>query len=149
MMTLLYYHYCWTWPNILRILEVTSFQYLYNISKKNLGMEFIFSIQINITVFTSWGYCVWWKWPDMPKVPKIGSWWHFCNILGKECRNCFCFLFWGVQSCLLLLVSLNSQTVESFCLNTAIQWLNSNYVGRSCHLWYLCSKLMFFKRSRV
>ena len=49
----------------------------------------------------------------------------------------------------MLLVSLHNQTVEIFCLNTAIQCLNSNYVGRGCHLCYLCSKLMFFKRSRV
>ena len=37
--------------------------------------------------------------------------------------------------------------VEIFYLNTAIQWLNSNYVGRGSHLCCLCSKLMFFKRS--
>ena len=36
--------------------------------------------------------------------------------------------FNGVQSCLLLLLFLHSQTVEIFCLNSAIHWLNSNYV---------------------
>ena len=48
-------------------------------------------MQMNIKVSTSWDYCFWWKWPD----------------------------FTGVQPCLLLLVSLHSQTVEIF---TAIHY---------------------------
>ena len=48
------YHYWWAWLSILSILKVTSFQYLYNISKKKLGMEFNFCMQINIKVSTSW-----------------------------------------------------------------------------------------------
>ena len=56
-----HYHYCWAWLNILNILKVTSFQYLYNISKKKLGMEFAFYMQINIKVSTSWYYCSFWK----------------------------------------------------------------------------------------
>ena len=42
-------HYChnwWIWPSILKVLKVTSLQYLYNISKKKLGMEFTFYMQI-------------------------------------------------------------------------------------------------------
>ena len=36
-------------------------------------MEFIFDMQRNGKVSTSW-YCpFWWKWPDMSKVPKIES----------------------------------------------------------------------------
>ena len=78
-------------------------------------------------------------------------------ILRKECRSCFSALLWyktiryfmGLQSCLLLLVSLHSQTVEIVCLNNAIQRLNSNYVERSCQFCWLCSKLMFFKKSRI
>ena len=50
-----------------------------------------------------------------------------------------------ILSCLLLLVSLHSQNVEIVCLT--LQY--SNYVGRICHLCWLCSKLMFFKRSTV
>ena len=73
----------------------------------------------------------------MSKAPKIG-------IL-SQCHR----YFMAVKSCLLLLVSLHSQTVEMFCLKLVIQKLNSNYVGRSCHLCCFCSKLMFFKRSRV
>ena len=103
-------HYWWAWSSFLEVLKVTSLQYFYNISKKKLGMEFIFCMQINIKVSTSWHFG--WKWPGICKVPKIGSWWYFCNIIGKKCCNCFCVLFWckifryftGVQSCLLLLV---------------------------------------------
>ena len=29
-----YYHYWWVWTSILKVLKVTSLQYLYNISKK-------------------------------------------------------------------------------------------------------------------
>ena len=39
-----------------KILKVTSLQYLYNISKKKLGMEVIFDMQINVKVSTSWYY---------------------------------------------------------------------------------------------
>ena len=39
-------HYWSVWSSILEILNVTSVQYLYNISKKKLGMEFIFRMQI-------------------------------------------------------------------------------------------------------
>ena len=55
-----YYHYWWAWSNILRVFEATSLQYLYSISKE-LGMEFIFCMQINIKVSTSWHYRSWWK----------------------------------------------------------------------------------------
>ena len=55
--------------------------------------------------------------------------------------------FIGVQPCLLL-VSLHAR-LDIFCLYTAIQQLNSNYVGRSGHFCCLCSKLMVCKRSRV
>ena len=41
---------------ILKLLKVTSLQYLYNISKKKLGMEVIFGMQINVKVSTSWYY---------------------------------------------------------------------------------------------
>ena len=43
-----YYHYWWAWSSILKVLKVTSFQYLQNISKKKLGREFVFCMQINI-----------------------------------------------------------------------------------------------------
>ena len=60
--------------------------------KKKLGMEFTFCMLINIKDPTSWHYCFWWKWPDMSKVPKIGSWSYFCNILIKKWCTCFCVL---------------------------------------------------------
>ena len=61
--------------------------------KNKLGMEFIFCMQKNIKVSTSWYYHFWWKWLDMSKVPKIGSWQYFCNWK-KKYRNCFCVLLW-------------------------------------------------------
>ena len=69
-------------------------QYLHSISKKKLGMEFIFCIQININVSTNWHYHFWWKWPDISKVPKIESSKCFCNIVRKKYCNCFCVLLW-------------------------------------------------------
>ena len=44
------------------------------IKRKKLRMKFIFCFQVNMKVSTSWHYCFWWKWSDMSKVPKIGSW---------------------------------------------------------------------------
>ena len=79
----------WTWSNILKVLKVTSLQYLYNISKKKLGMEFIFCMQINIKVSTSWHYHFWKKWRDMSKVPKLGSWSNFGNCNKKYWLNLF------------------------------------------------------------
>ena len=52
-----YYHYCWVWSSILKVLKVISLQYLYNISKKKLGKKLIFCIQMSIKVCTSWDYC--------------------------------------------------------------------------------------------
>ena len=57
-----------------QVLKVTSFQYLYNISKKKLEMEAIFDTQINVKFSTGLFYPFWWKWPDMSNIPKIGSW---------------------------------------------------------------------------
>ena len=37
--------------SILKVLQVTRLQYLYNISKRKSGMKFIFSMQINIKVW--------------------------------------------------------------------------------------------------
>ena len=51
-----YYHFWWAWSSIFKVLKVITLQYLYNISKKKLGMCFIFCMQINIKVFTSWHY---------------------------------------------------------------------------------------------
>ena len=56
-----YCHYWWVWLSILKLLKVTSLQYHLNISKKKLGMEFIYCMQINVKVSTSWHYHFWWK----------------------------------------------------------------------------------------
>ena len=56
-----------------------SLQYL----KKEVRNRFIFYMQINIKVSASWGYCFWWKWPDMSKVPKIGSINSHFELVGK------------------------------------------------------------------
>ena len=64
----------WAWSSILKVLNVTSLQYLYNVSKKKLGMEFFFCMQVSIKVSTTWYNCFWWKWPGMFNIPKLGSW---------------------------------------------------------------------------
>ena len=56
-----YCHYWWVWLSILKLLKVTSLQYRLNVSKKKLGMEFIYCMQINVKVSTSWHYHFWWK----------------------------------------------------------------------------------------
>ena len=53
--------------------KVASLQFICNIWKKKLGLEFITCMQINMKVPTSWYYRFWWKWPVMSKVPKIGT----------------------------------------------------------------------------
>ena len=53
--------------------QSNSFAISLQYPKKKVGMEFIFSMLINIKVSTSWDYCFWRKWPDMSKVPKIES----------------------------------------------------------------------------
>ena len=50
----------WEWSSILKVLEVTSLQCLYNISKKKLWMEFILEF-IKIKTSTSWIIDFWWK----------------------------------------------------------------------------------------
>ena len=90
-------------------------QYLYNISKKKLGREFTFYMQMNIKVSTSWDYCFSWKWPDISKVPKKGSWY----IFAKSVTAAFVFYCDAKHSDILwrsshvycyILVSLHSQT---------------------------------------
>ena len=54
--TVWFYHYWLVWSSILKVLKLKSLQYLYNISKKKLGMEFIFCKQINLNVFSSLHY---------------------------------------------------------------------------------------------
>ena len=46
-----------------KLLKVISLQYLHNISKNKLGMEFIVCMQINIKVSISWDYRFRWKQP--------------------------------------------------------------------------------------
>ena len=46
-----YYRHWRAWSSILKVLKVSSLQYLYNILKKKLGMEFIICMQINIQRF--------------------------------------------------------------------------------------------------
>ena len=88
-----FYDWSCTWSNILKLLKVLSLQYFYNSSKKNLGMEFVFCMQMSIKVPASW-YCRFWeKWSNMSKVPKVLLLW--CKAFR---------LFTGVQSCSLLLV---------------------------------------------
>ena len=130
-----YCHYCWTWSSILKVLKAISLQYLYNISKKKLGREFIFCMQMN-KVSTRWNY--WF-------IVFVGS----CQICLKypteEVGNNFAkivaaaFVFYSDAKhsdilrgpSIFIVIYLFPCTVrlESFCLNTTIQQLNSIYVG--------------------
>ena len=112
MPTRCYYHSCWAWSSILKVLKVISLQYLYNISKKKLGKKFIFCMQMNIKVSTNWDYCFWWKWPKYPK-KEVG------NIFAKSVAAAFVFycdakhsdILWGSSHVYYyILVSLHSQT---------------------------------------
>ena len=51
--------------------KFTGLQYLYDISKKKLGIEFIFCMQINIKDSTNWHYRFWWNWPDITRYTKL------------------------------------------------------------------------------
>ena len=54
----LYADYQWASSSVFKLVKVTSLQYLCSISKKKLGMEIIFGMQINYAdkVSTSWFY---------------------------------------------------------------------------------------------
>ena len=106
------YHYWWTWSSILKVLKVTNLQYLYNISKKKLEMEFIFYMQINIKTSTSWIIVFDESSQTCPK-SQNRKFVKYVQYINKKYRNCFCVLLWcktfryfmGFHSCLLLLVS--------------------------------------------
>ena len=53
-----YYHYWWAWSSILKLLKVTSLQYLYNISKKKLCMHYACTY---VCYVCSLHYRFWWK----------------------------------------------------------------------------------------
>ena len=57
-----YYHYQGASSSILQVLKVTSFQYLYNISKKKLRIDFCMQINIKastIFIVFQYGNCFW------------------------------------------------------------------------------------------
>ena len=87
----------------------------------------------------------------MSKVPKIGSWQYFCNILRKKSRNCFCVLLWckrfryftGFQSCLLLLVFVLEWLLQfSYLLASRLQ-LDFHINGL---LFYKCYAYIFYPK---
>ena len=89
----LYYHYWWAWSNILKLLKVTSLQYLYNIPQKSYGQSSCFCMQINIRVSRSWHYRFCWKWPNMSRVPKIERIMFLQYINKKSVASAFVFHF--------------------------------------------------------
>ena len=77
-----HYHYWWASFSILKVVfKATSLQYLYNIWKKKLGIEFIFCMQIIIKVCTSWHYLFF-----MEVARHVQS--------TRKCCYCFCILLW-------------------------------------------------------
>ena len=81
-----------TWSSILKVLKVTSLQCPCNSSKKKLGMEFIFCIQIKMKVSTSWHNCFWRKWHVQSTHKKKLV--IFVPYVKKKCYNCFYVLLW-------------------------------------------------------
>ena len=65
-----------------------SLQYL----KKEVRNGVHFSHAENIKVSTSWHYRFCWKWLNMSKVPKIGSWQYF-SIERKNIATAFVFYY--------------------------------------------------------
>ena len=89
-----------------KVPKIASLQCLYNISNTKLVMKLIFCMQINIS--TSWHYRFWWKWPDIPKDPKVFL------LPFKTLRY-----FSRVLSCSFLLVSSNYLlriSIGDFCI---------------------------------
>ena len=91
--------------NIPKVSKIARLQCLYNISKKKLGREFIFSLQMNIKVSyrlistlwaskmpTRWYYHYCWVWSSILKVLKVISLQYLYNISKKEVRKGVHFL---------------------------------------------------------
>ena len=91
-----YYHNWCARPSILKVLKVKRLQYLYSISKKKLGMEFIHCMQINIEVSTSWQGV-----QSCPKYPK------------QEVRNIFA-VYWEKSVATAYMCSIVMQNIRIF-----------------------------------
>ena len=106
-----YYDYWWAWSSILKVLKVTNLQYSYNISKKKLGIEFIFCMQINIKRLQV-GLLFLMKVARHVQITQNRKFVKLLQYIKKKYCNCFCVLLWwkrfryftGFQPCLLLLV---------------------------------------------
>ena len=72
----------WEWSNILKVLKLTSLQWLYSIFKKKLWMKLsIFDVS----------YHFWRKKPDMSKLPRQGGLLNLNNMLRKSVATAFVF----------------------------------------------------------
>ena len=76
-----------------KVLKVTSLHYLYNISKKKLGMEFILCMQINVKVSTSWLYRFLMEVARYVRSTQNRKLVLFFQYIKKKYRNCFCILY--------------------------------------------------------
>ena len=70
-----------------KVSKIASLQYLYNISKKKLGMQFIFCMQINIKTSATWIIVFDESSQICPKYPIQQN---FCNILKKVLQLILC-----------------------------------------------------------
>ena len=110
-----YYHYCWVWSSILKILKVISLQYLYNISKKEVrkGVHFLHAdehqsfYKLGLLFLMEVA-----RYVQSTQNRKL-------IIFLQRVFSCFCYSYLrcetfryctGVQPCLLLFVSSHSQT---------------------------------------
>ena len=109
-----YYHYCWVWSSILKVLKVISLQYLYNISKKEVrkGVHFLhadehqsfYKLRLLFLMEVA-------RYVQSTQNSKLVIFLQrvlqllLCSIVMQNIRY-----FMGVQPCLLLHVSSHSQT---------------------------------------
>ena len=110
------------YSSIPKVSKFARWQFLYNISKKKLGMEFFFSLQMSIKVSTSWTYFLM-KMARYVKSTQNSKLVIFC----KECCSYFVFYchakysdtLWGSSHVYCYLFSRTAR-LEIFCLNNSI-----------------------------
>ena len=102
----------WAWANILSVLKVASLQYLYSISKKKLGKEFI-------SIATAFVLCFDAKYSDM----LWGTSHVYCFIFNVRYFIIFHSFYWNWKN-LIVEILLVIKAIRRFCtLRTSVQTL--------------------------
>ena len=101
----------WTWANILSVLKVASLQYLYSISKKKLGKEFI-------SIATAFVLCFDAKYSDM----LWGTSHVYCFIFNVRYFIIFHSFYWNWKN-LIVEILLVIKAIRFCTLRTSVQTL--------------------------